>query len=122
MIAYDLMRKGICNQRQVDKATFCSEVSNVTDPQLFSGLQGWRSLDQIRPLLKRMIRVSGPHVAFGAFNQQFMVAQQLHKAVSAHGDVMGSKVILKDQQQLSGAQLRQSLAYRADQLYNEGFL
>ena len=77
MIAHDLMGVSIRDQRQVNKAIVCSEISNVTDPQLFRGCWWWKLFDQIGPLLKRMIRVRGADVAPGTFDQQLMIAQQL---------------------------------------------
>src|SRR3954466_893970 len=69
-----------------------------------------------------MVRVRGSDIAFGASDQQFMLSQQLQKAVSAHADVMGTKVIMEQKQQLSGAQFGQSLTNGADQLHNQCFL
>src|SRR4051794_11586365 len=115
------MGKSIRDQRQVDKATLRSKISNVTDPQLFRGAY-FQPFDQIRPLLKRMVGVRGSDIASGASDQQLMVAQQLQKSVSADADVMGTKVIVEQKQQLSGAQFGQSLTNGADQLHNQGFL
>src|SRR3954470_22097625 len=46
------MGKSIRDQRQVNKATFCSKISNITDPQLFRGSY-FQLFYQIRPLLKK---------------------------------------------------------------------
>src|SRR3954467_1026020 len=115
------MGVSIRNQGQVNKAILCSKISNVTDPQLLSGTY-FQPFDQIRPLLKRMVRVRGSDITFGASDQQLMLSQQLQKSVSADADVMGTKVILEQKQQLSGARFGQSLTNGADQLHNQRLL
>jgi len=83
MKANDLSAISIGDEKEIGKAVFYRNVSNVSYPE-FMGVQRRKSLYQIGVAVKEVFGVGGGNVSFSVTNQQLIFGQQMKERISSN--------------------------------------